>query len=73
MVFEAVEQAKAQTPRCISLVESLNSLLRNQFTLPRYLEGDCFGLLQFFLNHRAYLRGRVAERAVKRPRQLMGL
>lgn len=70
-VFEAVLQAMAQTPRCSSLVESLNSRLRNYFTLRRQLGGEYLGLLQFFLNHRTFLRSRVPERVGKSPKQLM--
>lgn len=70
-VFEAVMQAMAQTPRCSSMVENLNSRLRNYFTLRRQLGGEYLGLLQFFLNHRSFLRSRVAERVGKSPKQLM--
>jgi hypothetical protein len=70
-VFEAVLQAMAQTPRCSSMVENLNSRLRNYFTLRRQLGGEYLGLLQFFLNHRTFLRSRVAERVGKSPKQLM--
>jgi hypothetical protein len=41
----------AQTPRSSSLVENLNSRLRNYFTLRRHLGDSYLGLLQFFLNH----------------------
>lgn len=70
-VFEAVMQAMAETPRCSSMAENLNSRLRNYFTLRRQLGGEYLGLLQFFLNHRTFLRSRVPERAGKSPKQLM--
>ena len=70
-VFEAVEQAMAQTLRCSSMVENLNSRLRNYFTLRRQLGGEYLSLLQFFLNHRTFLRSRVPERVGKSPKQLM--
>ena len=70
-VFEAVMQAMAETPRCSSMVENLNSRLRNYFTLRRQLGGEYLGLLQFFLNHRTFLRSRVAQREGKSPKQLM--
>ena len=70
-VFEAVLQAMAQTPRCSSMVENLNSRLRNYFSLRRQLAGEYLGLLQFFLNHRTFLRSRVADREGKSPKQLM--
>lgn len=70
-VFEAVMPAMAQTPRCSSMVENLNSRLRNYFTLRRQLAGQYLELLKFFLNHRTFLRSRVPERVGKSPRQLL--
>ena len=70
-VFESVMQAMEQTPRCSSMVENLNSRLRNYFTLRRNVGGEYLSLLQFFLNHRTFLRSRVHERVDKSPRQLM--
>jgi hypothetical protein len=61
----------AQTPRSSSLVESLNSRLRNYFTLRPHLGGSYLELLQFFLNHRRFMRSRVAERIGKSPRELL--
>ena len=61
----------AQTPRSSSLVENLNSRLRNYFTLRRHLGGSYLSLLQFFLNHRCFMRSRRAERNGKSPRELM--
>lgn len=58
-VFEAVLQAMAETPRCSSMVESLNSRLRNYFSLRRQLGVEYLCLLQFFLNHRTFLRSRA--------------
>jgi len=71
LLFGAVRQAMAQTPRSSSLVENLNSRLRNYFTLRRHLGGSYLGLLQFFLNHRRFMRSRRAERNGKSPRELM--
>ncbi len=70
-VFEAVMQAMAQTPRCSSMVENLNSRLRNYFTLRRQLGGGYLSLLQFSLNHRTFMRSSVPERVGKSPKQLM--
>jgi hypothetical protein len=70
-VFDAVAQAMAQTPRSSALVENLNSRLRNYFTLRRQLGGSYPDLLQFFLNHRCFLRSPVPERVGKSPTQLM--
>jgi hypothetical protein len=70
-LFDAVSQAMAQTPRSSSLVENINSRLRNYFTLRRHLGGSYLGLLRFFLNNRRFMRSRRAERNGKSPRELM--
>ena len=70
-VFEAVRQAVTRTPRSSSLVENLNSRLRNYFTLRRHLGSPYLDLLRFFLNHRRYMRSQRAERIGKSPRELM--
>ena len=70
-VFDAVNRVMVETPRSSSLVENLNSRLRNYFTLRRHLGGSYLDLLQFFLNHRCFMRSRRAERTGKSPRQLM--
>jgi hypothetical protein len=69
-VFDAVQRAMEQTPRCSSLVENVNSRLRTYFTLRRHLGGSYLDLLQFFLNHRRFMRSR-ADRKGKSPRELM--
>ena len=70
-VFAAVSQAMEHTPRSSSLVENLNSRLRNYFTLRRHLGNPYLELLRFFLNHRRFLRSRWPERTGKSPRELM--
>jgi hypothetical protein len=70
-LFDAVSQAMAQTPRSSSLVENLNSRLRNYFTLRRHLGNSYLDLLQFYLNHHRFMRSRRAERQGKSPREVM--
>jgi hypothetical protein len=70
-LFAAVTQVMAQTPRSSSLVENLNSRLRNYFTLRRHLDGSYLNLLRFFLNHRCLIRSQRPERKGKSPRELM--
>ena len=70
-VFDAVQRAMAQTPRCSSLVENVNSRLRTYFTLRRHLGGSYLDLLQFFLNHRRFMRSRSVQRQGKSPREAM--
>ena len=48
-VFDSVELTMSQTPCSSSLVENLNSRLRNYFTLRGQLSGSYLDLLQFFL------------------------
>ncbi len=60
-----------QTVRASSLVENLNSRLRNYFFLRRHLGPDYLVLLQFFLNHRRFLRSERPERVGKSPAELL--
>ena len=70
LVFDGVTRAMASTPRCSSLVENFNSRLRTYFTLRRHLGDSYLSLLQFFLNHRRFMRSRVG-RQDHSPRGLM--
>ena len=70
-VMEAVESAMKSTPRASSLVENLNSRLRNYFFLRKHLNSDYLDLLRFFLNHRTFMESRVPERVGKSPTELM--
>ena len=70
-VMEAVGEALKETPRASSMVENLNSRLRNYFFLRRSLGDDYLSLLQFFLNHQQFLRSRVPERVGKSPKELL--
>ncbi len=70
-LMEAVGNALKQTPRASSMVENLNSHLRNYFFLRRSLGDDYLNLLQFFLNHRQFMRSLKPERAGKSPKELL--
>ena len=61
----------AQTPRCSSVVETVHSRLRTYFTLRRHIGGSYLDLLQFFLNHRRFMRSRSVQREAKSPREVM--
>ena len=67
----AVRQLAHRTVRASSLVENLNSRLRNYFTLRRHLGADYLALLQFFFNHRRFERSECPERAGKSPTELL--
>ncbi len=68
---EAVHELAKHTVRASSLVENLNSRLRNYFTLRRHLGADYLALLQFFFNHRRFDRSECPERAGKSPAELL--
>ena len=66
-----VEELSAQVVRASSLVENLNSRLRNYFFLRRQLGANYLVLLQYFLNHRRYLRSDHPHRVGKSPTELL--
>jgi hypothetical protein len=66
-----VEELSARVVRASSVVENLNSRLRNYFFLRRHLGEDYLALLQFFLNHRRYLRSEHPHRVGKSPTELL--
>ena len=70
-VMTAVGKALEETPRASSMVENLNSRLRNYFFLRRSLGDDYLSLLNFFINHRRFLRSRVPKRVGKSPKELL--
>jgi hypothetical protein len=67
----AVGELARQTVRASSVIENLNSRLRNYFFLRRHLGPDYLALLQFFLNHRRFLRSERPERVGKSPAELL--
>ncbi len=68
---EAVEELAGHTIRASSVIENLNSRLRNYFFLRRHLGPDYLALLQFFLNHRRFQRSEHAQRVGKSPAELL--
>jgi hypothetical protein len=68
---EAVAVVAAGVTRASSVIENLNSRLRNYFFLRRHLGPDYLALLQFFLNHRRFLRSEHPEREGKSPAELL--
>ena len=57
--------------RASSLVENLNSRLRSYFFLWRQLGKDSLTLLQFFLNHRRFMRSESPDRERRSPAELL--
>lgn len=70
-VEAAVRQAISTTPRASSIVENLNSRLRNYFFLRHHIGNDYLDLLRFFLNHRRFERSERTERVGKSPTELL--
>ncbi len=66
-----VQELSGRVVRASSLVENLNSRLRSYFFLRRQLGTDYLTLLQFFLNHRRYLRSHDPSRVGKSPAELL--
>lgn len=70
-VESLVEEVLKKTVRANSLVENLNSRLRTYFTLRRELGNEYLNFLQFFLNHRRFMRSEYVERVGKSPTELL--
>ena len=70
-VEAAVLDAMAETPRASSIIENLNSRLRNYFFLRRHLGDEYLALLRFFLNHHRFMRSDRDERVGKSPAELL--
>ena len=67
----AVAAVARGTVRASSVVENLNSRLRNYCFLRRQLGPGYLQLLQFFLNHRRFLRREHPERVDQSPAELL--
>ena len=68
---EAVAELLARVVRASSVVENLNSRLRNYFFLRRQLGPGYLKLLQFFLEQRRFLRSEHPQRVGKSPAELL--
>lgn len=70
-IQEALTNQMNHIHRASSLVENLNSRLRNYFFLRRNIGNRYLELLQFFLNHHPFLRSKHPHRVGKTPAELM--
>ena len=70
-VQREVRRVIEETPRASSIIENLNSRLRNYFFLRRDLSDGYLDLLRFFLNHRRFRRSDRPERVGKSPAELL--
>jgi hypothetical protein len=73
--FEPLQAALTQlthaTIRASSVVENLNSRLRNYFFLRKQLGNGYLDLLRFFLNHRRFPRSEHPERVGQSPAEIL--
>lgn len=70
-IQQAVREIIAQTVRASSVIENLNSRLRDYFFLRRQLGPEYLELLRFFLNHRRFLRSEHPEREGRSPAEIL--
>jgi hypothetical protein len=70
-VSQAVRDVATTVVRASSVIENLNSRLRNYFFLRRHLDTNYLTLLQFFLNHRRFLRSEHPDRVNQSPAELL--
>jgi hypothetical protein len=70
-ISSAVAELVSCTTRASSVIENFNSRLRSYFFLRRHLGPDYLALLQFFLNHRRFLRSERPERVGRSPTELL--
>lgn len=70
-IEQAVRALSEQVVRASSIIENINSRLRCYFFLRREIGSGYLELLQFFLNHRCFLRSERPERVGKSPAELL--
>jgi hypothetical protein len=68
---ELIRSLIKDTVRASSMVENINSRLRNYFFLRKTLGSGYLELLQFFLNHRRFMRSARKERVGNSPKELL--
>jgi hypothetical protein len=71
LIEQAVRELSKQVVRASSIIENINSRLRSYFFLRRHVGAGYLELLQFFLNHRRFLRSEHRERVGKSPAELL--
>jgi hypothetical protein len=71
LIEQAVRDLSQRVVRASSIIENLNSRLRSYFFLRRDVGSGYLELLQFFLNHRRFLRSEHPERVDQSPAELL--
>ena len=67
----AVAALADYTVRASSVVENINSRLRNYFFLRRHLSGEYLDLVRFYLNHHRFPRSDRPDRVGRSPHELL--
>ncbi len=70
--METVGNVLKETPRASSMVENLNSRLRNYFFLRQSLGDSYLSTLQVFLNHRCFPKQLLTSEAHPHWLELLG-
>ncbi len=70
-IEQELEGLARETVRASSMVENLNSRLRPFFSLRKTFKQGSLDLLQFFFNHKRFLRSKYPERVGKSPKELL--
>jgi hypothetical protein len=70
-IEDAVLAILANTHRCSSLVENLNSRVRPYLEERKFVSQKTLGLLQFYLNHKPFMRSRHERLVKKTPAEAM--
>jgi hypothetical protein len=70
-IVEAIRDVVGKIVRASSVVENLNSRLRNYFFLRKQIGSPYLELLRFFLNHRRFVRSEHPDRVGKSPTEIM--
>lgn len=71
LIQDAVVEIISTTVRASSIVENLNSRLRNYFFLRKQLGPEYLDLLRFFFNHRRFMRSARPERQGRSPAEIL--
>ena len=70
-IQKAVKELMSEVVRASSVIENLNSRLRNYFFLRKQIGASYLELLRFYLNHRRFMRSEHPDRVGKSPQELM--
>lgn len=70
-IRKEVQEIASRVVRASSVIENLNSRLRNYFFLRKQLGSRYLPLLQFYLNHKRFSRSERQERQGKSPREVL--